>query len=460
MHGHKLGRGVDSRTLSVLGEQTFAADLAAIKSLDDRRERKKVVDRAHRLAAELFGAKQSFFLVNGSFLSVQAALLAIAGPDEEVLVGRNVHRSVAAGLILGGQRPVFMAPDFDDERAIAHPVTSETMRAALDAHPAAKGVMVVSPSYYGVSADLAGQARACHEHAIPFAVDDAWGVHFGFHPDLPESPIAAGADLSIGSVHKTVGGLAPASILSVQGDLVDVEALQQRIDLLETTSPSVPVLASIDGWRRAMALDGEATMTRVLELARRARKEIGEIDGLTVMGEEVLDRPGACGLDETKIVVDVSALPVTGFTAWDYLDREHHVLLELEDHRRLVAIVTPADDDATIDRLVAALRSCARWAEGQPVEPVDLPRPSELQTELAMTPRQAFFADTVQVPLSNAVGLIAAEMASPYPPGVPIVLPGERITQAIVDYLGEVVRATALIPDARDPELKQILVVR
>jgi lysine decarboxylase len=248
--------------------------------------------------------------------------------------------------------------------------------------------------------------------------------------------------------------------MNVKGGLVDIGTLSACIDLLQTTSPSVAVLASIDGWRRQMALDGAGIMARTLKLSYQARERLAEIDGLTIMGSEVLGRPGAFALDPTKIVIDLADLPITGFTAWDRLDNEHHILVELEDHRRLVPLITSADNEQTIDQLVNAMNQLVDWARHQPPQPIHLPPSSDLITETVMSPRTAFFAPAEDIPLRAAAGRIAAEMASPYPPGVPAVCPGERIHERIIEYLSEVANLGALIPDARDPSMKTIRVVK
>jgi arginine decarboxylase len=460
VHGHKCGAGTSPETLDTLGTETFRHDMAATKGLDDRADGKKVIENAQKLCAELVGADHTFYIVNGSSLSVQAALMSVAGPGEKIAVARNVHKSVIAGLILGGADPVFMKPGFDDDLALTHPVPVETVRSTLERNPDVRAVFAVSPSYYGVAGDVRGIAEVSHAHGIPLVVDGAWGLHFPFHPELPPSAIHCGADLEIGSVHKNGSGLAQSSILSMNERFVTVADVQARVGLLETASPSVPIFASIDGWRRAMALDGERLLGGTLQLARRARRELAAIDGLRVIGEEILGRPGAHALDETKIVIDIAELGITGFTAWDWLDREQHVLIELEDHRRLVPLLTIADDDQSIDRLVEGMRALAGWAATQPRQTVALPVSSALATECAMSPRAAFFAAAEEIPITDAVGRISAEMASPYPPGVPAICPGELITEAIVDYLRTVADLGALIPDARDGSMKTIRVVR
>jgi arginine decarboxylase len=457
MPAHKQGRSLDKETLDALGADVFRHDVGMLNGLDDIHESLELQVRAQELAADLFGAKQSFFLVNGSTLSVQCAVTAVAGPGEKLLVGRNAHKSVMSGLIVGGIEPVFLAPGFDDELALSNGVAVDEVSRALEEHPDARGVVVVTPTYYGVTSDVAAIEEVCHERGVPLITDDAWGAHFPFHPELPAASLASGADIAIASFHKTLTGLQQASILSLQGDLVDPTIVNYRIGLVETSSVSSLILASMDAARRALALHGRDAFETTLRLARRARAAIGAIPGLELMGREVIGRPGAHDLDETKLVIDVSNLGTNGYAAADWLRKERKLLVELADPRRVMAIVTVADHDETVDRLVAALEALA---EKRPSgETPELPPSSALQTELVLPPRQAYFAPAEHIPVERSVGRVVAEKVTPYPPGVPVLVPGERITKPILDYLKAGVAIGMNITDVADSKLETIRVV-
>jgi arginine decarboxylase len=460
--GHKQGRGIDPQTLQDLGLDAFRSDITMLNGLDDRSESWGVQPAAEQLAADAWGADQSFFLVNGSSLSMQVALASVCSPGDEVIVARNVHKSVINGLIVVGARPIFLQPALDDELEVAHTPTPDALRQTFERHPGARAAVIVCPTYYGVGADTRSLADVCHEFDRPLMVDDAWGAHFRFHPEFPEDSLSCGADLAVSSVHKTLNGLSQASILNIQGPRIDPTVISYRVGLLETTSTNSMILASIDATRRLLVQHGEQLYTRLLEVLRPARAEIDELPGLSVLGREVVGRPGAYGLDETKIVVDVLQLGMSGYEASDYLRGEHGVCVELQDRRRVMAAVTLADDAETLHRLVEGFRGLSRQA--RPHVPTShgrppAPRPTELATECVMRPRDAYFGQAEHIPLHEAEGRIAAENPSPYPPGIPIVVCGERITRPIIEYLATDVAAGALLADTADSSLETIRVV-
>src|SRR3954452_18144565 len=302
---HKLGEGVDEQTLEVLGQQPYRTDAPMHHGLEDRVSSNKILTHAQSLAADAFGADRCFFSTNGSTLSVQLALMACAKPDEEVIIGRNAHKSVISGVVLSGVTPVWVNPEIDTEHACSHTVTPEALEHTFTAHPNARAVMVVSPTYFGVAADIQGLADVCHRHDVPLIIDDAWGALFAFHPELPPSPLDAGADMVVASYHKSLNGIMQTSVISVKGERVDTERLQLAMDSWETTSTSVLLLASMDGARRQMALNGKELLDETLRLARRAAAEIGGLRRLKVMGPHLIGRPGVAGFDETKICVAV-----------------------------------------------------------------------------------------------------------------------------------------------------------
>src|SRR5215210_6090370 len=310
---HKGGGAIDDATRSIVGRDAYRADAPAHKGLDDRVSSYKVQSYAQDLAADSFGADQALFSTNGSTLSVQIAVLAGTHPGEEVAVARNVHKSVISGLVVSGAHPVFVDPVYDEEYALSHTVTPTALRTVLERHPGAKAMLAVSPTAAGVAAAVAGLAEVCHEHGIPLIMDDAWGADFTFHPELPPGSLESGADLAVASFHKSLTGLMQTSIILVQGDRIDTERLQLLLDGFETTSSSSMLIASMDATRRAMALHGAELLGRALELSRRGGHEIGELAGVRLIGPELDGRPGVYGRDETKIVIDVTGLGLSGF---------------------------------------------------------------------------------------------------------------------------------------------------
>jgi arginine/lysine/ornithine decarboxylase len=323
-------------------------------------------------------------------------------------------------------------------------------------------VFVTSPSYYGVTPDVARLAEICHTAGKPLVVDEAWGPHFPFHPEMPRPAIQCGADMSVGSIHKTMAGLEQASFMLLNSRIVPADRFNNCFDLFETTSPSGPILASIDATRRQFAQSGEKLIGDTLQLTRRAREAIAGIDGIRVMGREILDGDARHAMDETKVLLDISDLGITGYEAEDWMMRERKLSLGLSDERHLLVIFTVGSDEKSTDELLSVMRELPKWAETQGVAARlarGLPRRAELKAEFAMSPAEAFYAPSDRVPLESAAGRIAAEMLSPYPPGIPRVVPGQRITPAQVDFLRIGMEIGAFPLDASDVDLKTVRVV-
>lgn len=459
--GHRQGRGVDARVLEVLGEAVFASDVISLNGLDDRLMSNGVIEHAQELMADAVDADQTFFSTCGSSLSVKSAMLSVAGPHEKIIVPRHVHKSVISGLILSGVSPVWVAPHWDGELHLSHPPGADQVREAFEAEPEAKGMLLVTPTDYGTCGDIRAIAEVCHEFDRPLIVDEAWGAHLPFHPDLPPWAMDTEADLCVTSVHKSGSAVEQSSVFHLQGDRVDPAVLKAREDLLGTTSPTSLVYATLDGWRRQMVQHGKELLTAALALARSTRAAVDAMPGLVVMGEDHLVGPRlAESLDPLKIVIDVSGLGISGYQAADWLREHRRVTVGLSDHRRVVAQLTYADDEKTRSVLLDALEALGRASDGMPApKPVDLPSPQDLQLETAMLPRDAFFSPVDQVDARDAVGRISAEMITPYPPGAPAVLPGEVITENVLDYVRSGLAAGMQIPDAADSELKSVRVV-
>lgn len=461
--GHKRGRGVATDGDAGLGRQAFRDDIPLAGGADDLQMTRDVLARAERLAADAFGAYHSFFGVGGSSLSNQIALLSVAGPGDEIVVARNAHKSTHAAVILSGARPVYAHPRYDAALEVAHGVTAADLAATLDAHPRARAAVVVSLTYYGVAADLPALAAVCHTRSIPLIVDEAWGAHFHFHPELPPAAMAAGADIGVTSIHKVLTGFSQSSILNLRCDRVPYARVAHWAGLLRTTSPSALILASIDSCRRDMALHGRERLTGVMALSASARATIATLPGLRVLGPEVVGRPGAAALDMTKLVIDVEETGLSGYAVDAWLRDRWRIAVELSDHRRILALLTVADDANSVGRLLHALAHLGSVAPSAPgargacaARPVD---PSTLASETVMTPRAAVDAPSHHRPLADAVGSIAAEMITPYPPGIPIVAPGERITRPVVEWLRAGLERGMYVTGAADPSLATIRVV-
>lgn len=459
--GHRQGRGADEAVREVLGADLFRADVLARGGLDDWEARGAALTDAEQLMADAVGAETAFFSTCGSSLSVRAAMMAVAGGSGGgLLLPRDSHKSIVGGLIFSGIQPRWITPRWDAERHFSHPPSPERVAGAWEEHPDAAGALIVSPSPYGTCADVAAIAKICHERGKPLIVDEAWGAHLPFHEDLPTWAMDAGADVCVVSVHKMGAGFEQGSVYHIQGDLVDRERLTACADLLMTTSPSVPIYAALDGWRRQMVQHGHEMLDAALKLAHDVRGRIDDLPDVDVLDDVLLGEEASHDLDRLQVLVDVAATGTSGYQARDWLREQRCIDVGLADHRRILATMSFADDHSTADRLVDALsgwRTAARSFD--PPTPIRLPLPEELQLETVQLPRDAFFGDTEMVAASQAAGRIAAEQITPYPPGVPAVVPGERLTTAVIDYLRSGRAAGMALPDATDSTLEHIRVV-
>jgi arginine decarboxylase len=458
--GHRQGRGVDPRALAVLGHDPFRSDLLATAGLDDRSSSNGYLTEAEQLMADAVGAEHAFFSTCGSSLSVKAAMLAVAGVSSDLLVGRDAHKSVTAGLILSGLQPRWISPRWDTRLHLAHPPSPEQVEATWQRYPDAAGALIVSPTPYGTCADIAGIAKVCHARGKPLIVDEAWGAHSPFHDDLPTWSMDAGADVCVVSVHKMGAGFEQGSVFHLQGDLIDPAYLAACADLLMTTSPNVMVYAAIDGWRRQMVEHGRELLGNALDLSTNLRNTIEEIPGLHVLHDELLGAEASHDLDRMQILMSVVDLGISGYQAADWLRDHSRIDMGLSDSQRIQATLSMADDKTTADRLLDALTKLSAAAPTMPSPPpVVLPDPVDLELETVMLPRGAFFASFESVPVEQAVGRVAAEQITPYPPGIPVIVPGEKINRAVIDYLRSGLSAGMVLPDPADPELNSVRVV-
>ncbi|OBG27754.1 aminotransferase class I/II-fold pyridoxal phosphate-dependent enzyme [Mycobacterium sp. 852002-51057_SCH5723018] len=458
--GHRQGRGTDDRVLAVLGREPFLDDVLASGGLDDRKTSNEYLKNAEDLMAQAVGADIAWFSTCGSSLSVKAAMMAVAGGDGSLLVGRDSHKSVVAGLIFSGVQPRWITPRWDAERHFSHPPSPQQVEEAWAKYPDAAGALVVSPSPYGTCADIAGIAEVCHARNKPLIIDEAWGAHLPFHENLPTWAMDAGADVCVVSVHKMGAGFEQGSVFHLQGDRIDQDRLSACADLLMTTSPNVMVYAAMDGWRRQMVEHGHDLLGAALDLATQLRQEIELIPDVEVLDDELLGVQASHDLDRLQVMMDVSATGTSGYQAADWLRANTHVDVGMSDHRRILATLSFADDKSTASRLTEALRAWRKAADGFDRPPrIDLPSPEQLQLDNVCPPRDAFFGRVEAVPCDRAAGRIAAEQVTPYPPGIPAVVPGERLNDAVLDYLCSGVRAGMNVPDAADPSLKTVRVL-
>ncbi len=467
--GHKRGQGIPQPMVNLLGASVFSADLPELPDLDNLFAPEGVIQEAQELAAAAFGADQTWFLVNGSTAGVIAAILATCGTGDKIILPRNIHQSAIAGLVLSGAVPVFINPEFDLSTDLAHSITPAAVAAALKQYPEAKAVMMIYPTYHGACGDVSAIAQLTHQHNIPLLVDEAHGPHFAFHPDLPPSALSAGADLSVQSTHKVLGAMTQASMLHVQGHRVDRERLTKALQLVQSTSPSYLLLASLDGARQQIALYGEPLMTRTLQLADEARNQISQIPGLSVL--ELVKTPGFFALDRTRLTVRVSELGLSGFEADEIFHQQLGVTAELPTLQHLTFIISLGNTQADIQQLVQAFtRITQDKYRSKSITPLQdvfqtwkaellFIHPSSFTICPSLSPRDAFFARTETLPVDQTLDRISAELVCPYPPGIPALMPGELINPAAIEYLQQILALGGNITGCSDPSFKTLKVV-
>ncbi len=457
--GHKRGSGMNQLLLDQWGTDVFGWDLPELPGLDNLQAPAGIIEQAQLLAAEVFGAQQTWFLVNGSTTGVIAAILATVGEGEKIILPRNMHSSVISGLIHAGAIPIFINPAYDQDLDLAHGITPAAVKFALEQHSDAKAVMVVYPTYYGACSDLATIAAIVHSYQIPLLVDEAHGAHFGFHPDLPPAALTLGADLTVQSTHKLLGSLTQSAMLHVNSNLINIDKISRSLRLLQSTSPSYLLLASLDAARQQMAVNGQELMSQTIELAQLARTKIAQIDRLSVV-ELATPTPGCKYLDPTRLTVTVTDLNLTGFAADEILTTELGIVAELPSIQHLTFIISLGNCQADIDQLIWALTELAtHHAVNAPLSLPSIELPNHVLTEMVMTPRQADRSTQISVPIDRAVGRVSAESVCPYPPGIPVLIPGEIITVAALNYLQQILELGGELVGCNDPNLGQIRVI-
>lgn len=451
--GHK-GHASSIELQCLLGSAVFRADLPELPELDNLFAPQGVIAEAQDFAAKTFGADRTYFLVNGSTCGLIAAILATCAPGDKILLPRNVHRSIISSLILSGAMPIFLQPQYDPVLDIAHSITPETVAAALNQHPDAKAVLMVYPTYYGVCGEIEAIAALAHAANIPLLVDEAHGAHFAFHPDLPISALSAGADLTVQSTHKTLSAFTQASMLHTRGDRIDCDRLAQALQLVQSTSPNYLLLASLDSACAQMARQGKALIGRSIHLADQARSRLESIRGLSVLQPQ--HTAGFCALDRTRLTVTVSSLGIDGFMADEVL-HSLGVTAEFPSMQHLTFIVSLGNTEEDLDRLINAFETLAANHRSNQTFPLV---PMFHAPVATMTPREAFFAKSEVVEIDRAIDRTSAETVCPYPPGIPVLLPGEQITESAIEQLQAVLHAGGSISGCADLSLRTLKVVK
>ena len=455
--GHRYEIGIDDRFRKFAGDNIFKIDITETRITDDLHHPEGVLKEAQSLAAGLWGADHTFFLVNGSTCGNEAMILSAVKPGEKIMIAGNSHRSVYSALILSGAEPVYISPAFEEDWGIQGGIDPDEAERMFQVHPGCQALVMTSPDYYGMVSDVRSLAEVCHRHGVMLLVDEAHGTHCYFSERLPEGALSCGADMCVQSVHKTAGALTQSALLHVKSRLADPDTLRRSLQIVQTSSPSYILLNSIDTARRDLAVHGKDMAEKALELADTARKRIRSIPGLRCMGREIEGNAAIFRYDETRLIISARELGVTGFKLKSILLDEYNVEVEMADRQNIVAVVTFANTEEEIERLVFALNDIAeKHSDGKPLPETGKP-PG--QAVYAMSPRDAFFAEKKRVPWKEAEGQISAEMIAPYPPGIPLIRPGELLTAEILDYLEQVKRSGGSVHGLSDETMETVMVI-
>lgn len=464
MPGHRGGAGAEPAIVAHLGPAAFEKDVTGVPGMDDLHEPHGCISEAEELAAKAFGADRTFFSVGGTTGAIHAMVLGTLSDGDTIIIPRNIHKSILGAVILSGAVPAFVKADYDPYLGFFKGIDGESLKECIGRHPEAKAALLVNPTYYGTSIDLRPIAEYLHARGIILLVDEAHGPHFRFHPKLPAPALDAGADAVAQGAHKILGALTQASYLHVKGNRIDVDRLKAAFQHITTTSASYLLMASLDAARRQMALYGRDILEYAINLADYLRSEVNKIPGLSSFGSENSGQASA-SLDPTKVTITVRELGITGYRAEKFLRERHGIQVEMSDLYNVLVIVSWGNTTAHVEKLLEGLRDLAgavgrnqatKDLESSRREIPDLPP----IPEMALSPRKAVQSAWETARLSDAKGRVSAEVVTCYPPGIPILYPGEVLTDDTISYL-EIMRELAFgISGPKDTSLQTIRVVK
>lgn len=452
--GHKQGKGNPQLT-EFLGEKCLSVDVNSMKPLDNLGHPVSVIKEAEELAAAAFGADHAFFMVNGTTSAVQAMIMSVCKQGDEIIMPRNVHLSAINALIISGAIPVYVNPGVNKRLGIPLGMSVLDVKNAIKAHPQAKAIFINNPTYYGICSDLKSITELAHQHNIAVLVDEAHGTHFYFGENMPINAMAAGADMAAVSMHKTGGSLTQSSFL-LKNDRLSTGHVRQMINLTQTTSGSYLLLSSLDISRRNLALDGKAIFRRVSALAHYARAEINKIEGYYAFGPELINGDSVFDFDHTKLSVYTRDIGLAGIEVYDILRDDYGIQIELGDIGNILAVISVGDRELALERLVSAMAEIKRLYMKDKAGMFDH---EYINPEVVFAPQKAFYSNQHSVPIEESTGYICGEFVMCYPPGIPILAPGERITKEIIDYIKYAKERGCFLTGTEDMAIEKIKIV-
>ena len=454
--GHKRGRG-NPELVALLGEKCVGMDVNSMKPLDNLCHPISVIREAEELTAEAFGAAHAFLMVGGTTSAVQAMILSVAKRGDKIILPRNVHRSVMGAMVLCGAVPVYVNPECDSRLGIPLGMKVSEVEKAIKANPDAKAILVNNPTYYGICSDLRSIVKLAHQHGMLCLADEAHGTHLYFGENLPISAMAAGADMAAVSMHKSGGSLTQSSVL-LTGPAMNEGYVRQIINLTQTTSGSYLLLSSLDISRRNLALRGKEAFASVVEMAEYARREINNIGGYYAYSRELINGDSIYDFDVTKLAVNTLDIGLAGIEVYDLLRDEYDIQIEFGDLGNLLAYLSIGDRQRDIERLVGALSEVRRRFGKK--DKANLMKQEYIDPQVAVSPQDAFYADKESLPLRETEGRVCSEFVMCYPPGIPILAPGERITGPILDYIEYAKEKGCSMTGPEDPDILRLNVLK
>ncbi len=452
--GHKGGRG-NKELKYFLGETTLSLDMNSMKPLDNLCHPVSVIKEAQQLAAQAFHADEAFFIVNGTTAAVQAMIMSCCKAKDKVILPRNVHRSAINALVVCGATPVYINPGTNKELGIPLGMSVKDVKKTILENPDAKAVLVNNPTYYGICSDLREIVKLAHENGMLVLVDEAHGTHFYFHEDLPVSAMEAGADMSAVSMHKTGGSLTQSSILLTKNS-VNADYVRQVINLTQTTSGSYLLLSSLDIARKNLSLNGKAMFDKTIDLANYAREEINKLGGYYAFGNELVNYDTVYAFDQTKLSVHTRNIGLAGIEVYDLLRDDYGIQIEFGDIGNILAIISSGDRNLEIERLISALSEIKRLHEKDKAGLFDH---EYINPQIVMGPQEAFYGKKRQVPIRESKGSVCGEFVMCYPPGIPILAPGEMITQDILNHIAYAKEKGCFMTGTQDMTIETINIV-
>lgn len=453
--GHKRGRG-NPELVELLGEKCVGLDVNSMKPLDNLCHPVSVIKEAEELAADAFSAEHAFLMIGGTTSAVQSMILSVCKAGDKIILPRNVHKSVINALVICGATPVYVEPKVNDQIGIALGIETEPLEQIIRENPDAVAVLVNNPTYYGICSDLRSIVKLAHSHGIQVLVDEAHGTHLYFGENLPVSAMAAGADYAAVSMHKSGGSLTQSSLLLTNNG-VNADYVRQIINLTQTTSASYLLLSSLDISRRNLALRGRKSFAKVVEMAEYARKEINAIGGYYAYSKELVNGSSIYDYDVTKLSIHTQGIGLTGIEVYDLLRDEYDIQIEFGDIGNILAYISIGDRIRDIERLVGALADIKRLYER---DGSDLVSGEYIQPQVVMSPQKAFYSEKISLPIEETEGAVCGEFVMCYPPGIPILAPGEKISRELIDFILYAGEKGCSLQGTEDPLVKRLNVIK